>query len=761
MINLKMKTTFLLLIFFPIFFLTSFLNAEIILTEVMANPANESQDEFLEIYNTADISVDLKGWKIKDASDSVDEILAWMNGGGQAMANTALVYDSLSLPAKSYAVILDSGYQDAVYFFPEGTVILTVGSTIGNGLKNDEDQVYLINSSDTVVSSFSYTSSEDSKSWERVAYDLSYWDECSASFGNTAGAENSISTFPIIKHLNDGSSLDIDTQILTTTFEANWSFVGAASYYFSLSEEMTLEQSDLVETTTATAITLNNLTLLPEITYYFHIQAENIYGRSLIERSDGVFILAEETENPIAKILITEVAPAIAGSNDWIELCVAAGTFSLDGYKLYEGTKLIKTFADIIVTAGDYIVLLVNSDESDEETKNSDGYWQFYATEAGFTATDNAFYLKDPRDEIVATLFYCNGDDNFTASNFDFLTEDDCFIWSDNDKYSISRKCPEDRYLDANPKTDLEMGEFSKGFQNEEKYISNIQLLITEVMPYDDNDEDWLEFYVLAGSGSLEGFKLKVGASVVKVFEDITVNTGDYFVLNFDKDLPASFPDFYTTISGITATDNSLIVLSPDGRYLDAVFYATVDNTWSMTNKSNFDLMISTGQWVAESSNESACFVWTKTSSRSIARKVAQTGIPIDTNRKDDFELSKLTKGFAKDVIIDSFSESFGVEFLNRHFSPYGDYKHNALQVKYKNDAETILCIKIYDIQAHFIKTLILIEEEEIGIVEWDGTDQQGNIMPVGVYLIYSEFIDAQTGKVSQEKKAVVLGRML
>ena len=117
--------------------------SDIVISEVMSNPVNETTDEFIELYNNSETALDLSGWHFTDG-DGVDEIIAWdsLSHGDipGASLNTTIV------PAESYAVILDPDYNSGglPYNFPDHTVILTVpNSSLGNGLTPASDPLVL------------------------------------------------------------------------------------------------------------------------------------------------------------------------------------------------------------------------------------------------------------------------------------------------------------------------------------------------------------------------------------------------------------------------------------------------------------------------------------------------------------------------------------------------------------------------------------------------------------------------------------------
>ncbi|MBN2496363.1 MAG: lamin tail domain-containing protein [Deltaproteobacteria bacterium] len=96
---------------------------DLVITEVLANPLDESRGEFVELYNPTASAVDAAGL-ILDDGDSTDPLVAYQ--GGPTL-----------VPAGGYAVVLDRDYGElgAPYEIGAGAVLLTVpNAAIGSGL---------------------------------------------------------------------------------------------------------------------------------------------------------------------------------------------------------------------------------------------------------------------------------------------------------------------------------------------------------------------------------------------------------------------------------------------------------------------------------------------------------------------------------------------------------------------------------------------------------------------------------------------------
>lgn len=99
---------------------------QVVVSEVMYNPINETAGEFIELYNSGFEDVDLLGFTFTDG-DSTDTVRAFVAGASTLLAPGA------------FALILDSDYVDGTYTIPAGTVLLSTNdTTIGNALTSDD-----------------------------------------------------------------------------------------------------------------------------------------------------------------------------------------------------------------------------------------------------------------------------------------------------------------------------------------------------------------------------------------------------------------------------------------------------------------------------------------------------------------------------------------------------------------------------------------------------------------------------------------------
>lgn len=131
----------------------------LVINEVLANPTNESRDEYVELLNIGDVPVDVGRFTLYDG-DAADPILGFLGG-------------PTVIPPGGYAVILDRDYRDRFeWHFAQGDpVLLTVDDgTICSGLSTNDPITLLMPGGVRVIDTFSHPFDPgNARSAERVS----------------------------------------------------------------------------------------------------------------------------------------------------------------------------------------------------------------------------------------------------------------------------------------------------------------------------------------------------------------------------------------------------------------------------------------------------------------------------------------------------------------------------------------------------------------------------------------------------------------
>lgn len=160
------------LLFFPILILFSAAVSSIRINEIMANPiADESLNEWIELYNNETAAINLSQWVIGDSNDN-DTVEGGLYGGAGTI-----------LEANSYAVITDDSTRVYNNFnVSQNALRLYIDdSSIGsNGLSNSGETISIYNPNRSLIHSVAYNSTNDGNTW---AYFNETWSEANATPG--------------------------------------------------------------------------------------------------------------------------------------------------------------------------------------------------------------------------------------------------------------------------------------------------------------------------------------------------------------------------------------------------------------------------------------------------------------------------------------------------------------------------------------------------------------------------------------------------
>jgi len=402
---------------------------------------------------------------------------------------------------------------------------------------------------------------------------------------------------------------------------------------------------------------------------------------------------ANPTMGTSGDVLINEVAPD--EDEDWIEFYNASGDgLNIQYWLVRERSTLVKTFPSYTLAPGEYIVLHFDGDPADDEIAgdtNGNGHRDFYAADGGLTGTDNVIILEDGASTMIDALAFANNDETWadpqqtafnniveaghwegTADGGAGVNEPESADWSEGDDgKSLGR---DSSSSDINAKADWHVfTSHTPGKAN--PVLGNPgDVLINEAAPSDA--EDWIEFVNASGrSIDIQYWLVRERSTVVKTFGSSpissssqsltktealpahTVGPGEYLVLHFEGH-PANdeiagdangngYRDFYTTDSGLTGTDNVIILEDGASTMIDALAFANNNGTWAGTQQTAFNNIVEAGHWEGTvdggaAVNEPECADW---SNGAKGKSLGRDARSKDTSRKNDWYLALPTKG--------------------------------------------------------------------------------------------------------------------
>jgi hypothetical protein len=289
--------------------------------------------------------------------------------------------------------------------------------------------------------------------------------------------------------------------------------------------------------------------------------------------------------------------------------------------------------------------------------------------------------------------------------------------------------------------------------------IQKIKLLINEIMF--SSDYDWVEVYCLDDGNSGNGTQIKgfyfndLDGDEDKIIGTCTIRTGEFLLLHYGiegKDDTYGINgkiNIFTDKKSITSTTDQIVLYNSVGQEIDAVCWAN-DNPSSYEEKDRNEL-IQAGQWQKAAIDSTKVF-----DGHSIARNAL-----LDTNSKNDWYITSTpTPGLPNKKGSQQESSKIKViKIINKISCPQ---EGNIPTIIYSISKPSYISLRIYDIKGRLVRRLIEQEykiAKEENIITWDGKDEDGNFLPIGVYICYLEAVDSSGA--SSDKAILILAKKL
>ncbi len=426
-----------------------------------------------------------------------------------------------------------------------------------------------------------------------------------------------------------------------------------------------------------------------------------------------------------------------------------------------------KEIREIIIGARSYLV--ITDDLLDEDR---DGYsfekdwgdgsdsWGNYSGE-DFAVIGMSISLSNKEDKIVLA----DG-----SRETDVLTYEDS--WGGGKGISLERKNLNLANTQANWGSSQDERGATPGQPNSLSGIegsgSKAVLLINEInfkiSPH------WVEIYCKddanQGKGvNLAGYYLTDLDNPDKTFQDCTIKTGEYLLLRYGSEAEDETSsgegnengiiDLWTSVSRITSTDEQMVLYGPAQKIVDAACWS--DQELSDSESRDLEEIYEAGEW--EGKTADFC-INSKEMSR---KKTIARGNFSDTNSKRDWTISFPTPGWDNSDLErgDRPVEVLSFNIIPRVFFPRGDKNPQTTSISFTLSKEAEVTLRIYDVRGRLIKVLLDQEPLTPGITEavWEGRDGQGDIVSIGIYIVYIEALCSQGN--DTKKSTVVAAKKL
>ncbi|HCH64448.1 MAG TPA: hypothetical protein DFR83_16700 [Deltaproteobacteria bacterium] len=421
--------------------------ADLIITEVMANALSESTGEYVELYNAGTSEIDLSGLVISDG-DSSDTLEAFASG-------------STLLAAGQHALILDSAYSYD-YVLPVGVVLMSAGSTIGNGLAVSDPITLFDTDGTTTIDSFGHPADPgDGFSIEKVDYavgdDATNWDAgtTSCTLGRSPGRLNGAASGlcgPLLITEVMANAGDEDTGEFIELYNAGAETIDLAGLVFSDGDAFdTLQAYDSGSTTLA--VGAYAVIVDAEFDGDFTIDSaatvvtttDTTLGNSLavsdtvtLYEADGTTILDQflYPQNPGNAVSVERVAywGDLDTSDNWeSSTCASGSSPGLDNCVSGSSSAAAESSVDILITeimanadtesTGEFIELY-NNGTTDVDML----YWVVYDGDA----VDTILGFSDPFDTILEAGEYAIILDADYAGEYPSIPSDTLILTTDD-----------------------------------------------------------------------------------------------------------------------------------------------------------------------------------------------------------------------------------------------------------------------------------------------------------------------------------------
>ncbi|PIW69644.1 MAG: hypothetical protein COW08_06050 [Ignavibacteriales bacterium CG12_big_fil_rev_8_21_14_0_65_30_8] len=710
-----------------------FPRSTIVVNEIMFTPVG-GEPEWIEIYNTSTDSINLSDWSITDRF---------------ATPVTATINGNIFIQPKSFLIITrDSSIS--LYHQSIASKIMVLNFP---GLNNDQDGVVLRDNRGLTIDSVLYNSNWGGTggfSLERKEFEVSSnlqtnWSSSTDNEMSTPGRINSIAdrnfdlkagaisfdprypvlgdnVNPSVKVINKGQysasnfsvQFSIDTnsdnipdQLLST--EEGLNLTGLDSVNISSSSDINdLQQKVFVSANiifTQDEDTLNN---------YIAASIEPGFAHNSIVINEIMY--APETEKP-----------------EWIELINNSNkSINLKNWSVSDllpsPTKNFITNSDLILNENEYIVLTKDSTFfSVYPNVNSTVKLVNFGSLGN---TSDGIIVYDFRDAIIDSILYYSD-------------------WGGGNGFSLERISLNNSTNDStNWTTSLSVNHSTPGVSNS---IVNViagtkgQLIINEIM-YDpaEGNTEFIEFY--------NNTKEDVNIGGWEIYDEksnnyklsrtsLVIPSGKYFLLSADSTIISNYnlssEDIVTVVNasslGLTNTDELIHLKDFLGNTIDSVVYS---DKW---NNKNF----------------------TDTKNRSLERINPNINGNDGENWSTSVSPLSATPGKQNSIYTDLKLTQSNISISPNPFSPDNDGFEDFTIISY-NLSQPIaqVKIKIFDSQGRLVRTLENnTASGQNGSVIFNGLDDEGNVLRMGIYIVYLEALNQNSGTVEALKAAMVIAR--
>lgn len=722
--------------------------SQIVINEVMYAPTANTEKEWFEIYNNGTVAVNLMNWKWKDATTSYRTI------------TSAGIY----LNPGQYAVICQD--TAAVKQFHTGFSGIMFQTT-WNPLNNDNDDLIIYDGSGFTVDSLHYVSSwggASGNSLERKnpsapTINSSNWGSSIDVQKSSPNRLNSLTPKSYNLYLSSftylpaspkaGDSLNLTFQIKNIGLNSASNF--SLNIYKNQALDSVVKPADLIYTQNF----INVLNANDSISYTYKVSSID----SGLKQFIGKVIYSQDldtTNNTLVKninvggsgpvvtsgIIINEIMyhPSSSIECEWVEIYnTTSSPINIKNWKI---SDLSTQTSPITITANDYYI-------------NGNDY--FVISKAG-TILSAHTQIDSHKVTILSNLPTLNDDgDVITIYNSSTSIVDQVSYkssWGGNTARNslerISSNKPSNDSTNWATSMDCEYSSPTRinSLSNVISYSRN-DLSVNEIMfdPLTSSCE-WVEFYNSTSKYlNLSGWKVSVSSSAYNLYDtcNLVINPGEYVVLAADTTIYYKFEYLKTSDPSRKVIFNKSLSLSNSGalikimdalnNVIDSVSY---DPKWHNNNIPD-------------------------TKGYSLERINPILGSNDKSNWNSCTAPLGGTPGMKNSIFTSNNINTSSVSVSPNPFSPDGDGHEDFTIIKYTlKTGISQLRVKVFDIKGRIVRTLMNNQlSGSEGQIIFDGKNDSGEKLRVGIYILYIEALNDMGGTVDQTKTTVVVAAKL
>lgn len=712
-----------------------FPNQTIVVNEIMFAPFG-GEPEWIEIYNNSEVEINLKDWTIWDVITTPVK---------------AIIKNDFYISAKNFAVLTkDSSITN--YHRLISSPILEISLPSFN---NDEDGVVLKDNRGITIDSVLYLNQwggTNGFSIERISTtglsnNQLNWASSLDIEQSTPGRINSITPKEFDLSVNNilfaprfptnGDNVSIAAKIKNNGHQLAQSFI--TEFYIDTDSNNVIDL--LLSSVSSSNLNSDDSILVTATSQIQNLQKEILTAVRVMYLSDEDTLnnyyekyIQPGFEENIVKINEVMYNPS-DNKPEWVEF-VNASSDSINIKDWFVSDVLTTPTKNIITREDVYInpdeLFIVARDTSFNSAYPNVTAKVFYTNFGSLGNTSDGIVIYDFRNGIIDSLFYRSS-------------------WGGKKGYSLERISLNELTNDStNWVTSLDVNGSTPGRINSINSVPSYErndLVINEIM-YDPetNNSEYIEFYNLSSdSVNVGGWIIEdENGNNYKLTEtSFVIPPQQYFILIADSSALSTYNLFEyqnkkiigESSLGLVNTGELILLKDVRGNVIDSVFY--VDD-WNNRN-------------IASTQN------------KSLER------INPNLNGNDPLNWSTCvnsmggTPGNQNSIFAENLNGEKNISVNPNPFSPDNDSFEDFTIINYNlTQATAQVRIKIFDSKGRSVRTLLNNQASgQNGSVIFDGLDEEGKALRIGIYIIFLEALNDNSGVVETLKTVVVVARKL